>query len=108
MDPITDPEKIAEVFTDYDWREAATYASWNPEDVAEIIASDEGENDGSNWIMVVKLNDGRFSFLSAGCDYTGWDCQAGGHSQEYGSLEELIRFGLGGEERDRLSMPLRT
>lgn len=106
MDPITNPEKIAEIFTDYDWHEASTYASWNPEDVAAVIAMEEGENDGSNLIMVVKLKDGRFSLLSAGYGYTGWDCQAGGHSLEYGSLEELIRMGLGQEERERLSMPI--
>lgn len=103
---ITNPEEINTLFQEYDWREAAVYAAWNPDQVQEIIATSCGENDGANWLMVVKLKDGRLSFLSAGCDYTGWDCQAGGSSQEYNSLEELIRMGLGKEERDRLKMPL--
>jgi len=106
MDHITNPEEILEIFKDYDWEEAMQYASWSPDQVGEIIAAENGENDGCNWIMVVKLKDGRYSFLSAGCDYTGWDCQAGGHSTEYDNFDDLIRFGLGGEERDRLSLHL--
>lgn len=115
MEIITQPSVIAALFVGNtygnraypsDFGEAAEYASWKPEHVAEVIAMDEGANDGANWLMVVKLKDGRFSFLSAGCDYTGWDCQAGGSSQEYESLDELIRMGLGQDDRDRLDMPL--
>lgn len=119
MEPITNPEEIAALWvekysgirrdgTPYsggfksNWSEAAEYASWKPEDVAEVLAMEEGENDGANWLMVVKLKDGRYSFLSAGCDYTGWDCQAGGSSDEKATLEELIRMGMGQEDRDRL------
>lgn len=104
--PITDKNEITKFFNDCDWYEAATYAEWAPIDVAEIVASSEGQNDESNWRVVVRLTDGRYSFLSAGCDYTGWDCQAWGSSQEYGSLEELIRMGLGKEDRELLGMPL--
>lgn len=43
------------------------------EDVEKIFHSDEGENDEASWIMVGKLKDGRYFFLEAGCDYTGWD-----------------------------------
>jgi hypothetical protein len=43
------------------------------EDVAEVIASDDGENDVRDWLAVFRLHDGRFAFISAGCDYTGWD-----------------------------------
>jgi hypothetical protein len=69
---------------DYDWKEAFGFAgnvrtamgcSTEPfgiDDVAEVLHSDEGENDGDSWIMAGKLNDGRYFFLSAWCDYTGW------------------------------------
>lgn len=72
----------------YDWKEAFAYAvkpdecppgtgidrsGFTREDVAEVIAIDDGENDGQNWMGVFRLRDGRFAFLSAGCDYTGWD-----------------------------------
>lgn len=125
MEPITNHEEIAALWREKynghrmdgspyqyelrsDWGEAAEYASWKPEDVVEILAMNEGENDGANWLMVVKLNDGRYSFLSAGCDYTGWDCQAGGSSCEKDTLDELIRFGMGQEDRDRLGYTLTT
>lgn len=42
-------------------------------DVAEVIAVADGENDGENWLGVFRLRDGRFAFVTAGCDYTGWD-----------------------------------
>jgi hypothetical protein len=85
---------------DYDWRQVFKYAGWRdpegyhnpptngpevaypgctvsiepfgPDDVAEIIAAEEGENDCSDWICVLKLKDGRYVSLRAGCDYTGW------------------------------------
>jgi hypothetical protein len=42
------------------------------EDVAEVIASADGDNDGPAWIGFFRLKDGRFATLSAWCDYTGW------------------------------------
>ena len=108
MEPITNPEEINKILDDYDWKEAHGFASWGSADVESIIAMDEGENDGANWLMVVKLKNGKFGFLSAGCDYTGWDCRAGGNSDEKDSLPELIRMGMGQEDRDRLSLPLPT
>lgn len=80
----------------YDWKEAFAYAGEpescrNPQvtpalpnddisltpfcraDVEAIIAQDEGKRDGRNWLCAGKLLDGRYFFLSAGCDYTGWD-----------------------------------
>jgi hypothetical protein len=42
-------------------------------DVAEVIATDDGENDGPEWLGVFLLRDGRYAVLRAGCDYTGWD-----------------------------------
>ena len=75
-------------------------------DVTEIVASRYGEHDGDNWLIVVKLKDGRVAFLSAGCDYTGWDCQAGGHCIVDTDLQHLIRFGLGQDDRERLGLAL--
>ena len=75
---------ISEMREDYDWQEAFKYgadirtatgcgnAPFVLDDVEEIIASDEGMNDEESWIAVGKLNDGRYFFLSAWCDYTGW------------------------------------
>lgn len=103
---------------DYDWKEAFEYAktirtatgcSKDPfamHDVAEVIAADPGENDGPSWMMAGRLSDGRFFFLDAGCDYTGWDCQAGGDAQVADTLPNLIRFGMTEDARVRLKLPL--
>ncbi len=37
---------------------------------------------------------GRYFYLAAGCDYTGWDCQASGYVEVSMDLERLIRLGI--------------
>lgn len=110
---------MLERLDDWDWEQAFTYADPTPvlgeqinasafarEDVMEIIAIDDGENDGPSWIGVFRLQDGRFAYLEAGCDYTGWDCQAGGSAQVATTLEKLVRFGVGEADRRRLELRL--
>lgn len=121
---------MLERLNDYDWHEAfgaagkevGTVLSGVPvvvqfakpvsvepfdrEDVAEIIAIDDGENDQENWLGVFKLHDGRFATIDAGCDYTGWGCREWGSAEVAGSLEEIIRLGLSNEQRTRLNLPL--
>lgn len=74
---------------DNDWEEAFGFAvdnmsraipdsnvsldRYSREDVVRIIAKKDGENDGENWKGVFELQDGRFVFVSAGCDYSEWD-----------------------------------
>ena len=76
------------------------------EDVVEIRHIEEGENDGPDWVCVGRLSDGRWFALVAGCDYTGWDCQAGGGAAMAAAYEEVVRFGLSTEERQRLGVTL--
>lgn len=71
------------------------------EDVEHIIAMEDGVADEIDWIGIFKLKDGRFMFLSAGCDYTGWDCWASGQSWVADSLEDLWQFGLTDDARSR-------
>lgn len=101
---------LQEMNDSYDWSCAFSYASFSLDDVAEIIKADEGENDGSSWLAVGVLKDGRFFFLSAWCDYTGWDCQAGGQSEEAPTLDDLIRWKMGDADRKRLgyTLPVET
>lgn len=94
--------KLEELKEDYDWQEAFCYAQFNLSDVVEIIATDEGQNDGDTWIGVFELQGGRFGYVEAWCDYTGWDCQAGGSSDTFDTLEKLKRFGLTTDSRRRL------
>lgn len=74
------------------------------ENVVEVLASVCGENDGDNWICIVRLNDGRFACCEASCDYTGWDCQAGNTITVASSLESLIQFGVTPEWARRLEL----
>ena len=73
-------------------------------DVAEVYKMDEGENDGPDWIMWGKLNDGRHFFLQAGCDYTGWDCQAGGCTYVSMNKDRLIHSAMDIQSRRRFGL----
>lgn len=73
-------------------------------DVRKVIGLVEGEGDGPDWVGVFELADGRFATITAGCDYTGWDCQSGGVVRVASILKKAIRFGLSDEERRRLGM----
>ena len=42
-------------------------------DVASILGIHEGERDEEDWQVAGQLGDHRWFYLSAGCDYTGWD-----------------------------------
>ena len=109
---------LDELHASYDWREAFKYADAPQpcagfdgpttiaaiDDVAEVVASDDGENDGPDWVGVFRLRDGRFLFLTAGCDFTGWGCQEGGSSWVAADLEALAQFGLTDDARSRLSL----
>jgi len=95
---------IAEGPTAVEGEDGVSVEEFFREDVEEVIAMSEGENDGPDWLLVAKLKDGRFAFLEAGCDYTGWDCQASGAVVVSTTLERLIRFGIGDDQRERLRL----
>ena len=73
-------------------------------DVIEIIASVDGENDGPEWVGLFRLQDGRFLVASGGCDYTGWDCQAGNWMGVASTLVDALQFGLSDDEKLRLEL----
>lgn len=75
------------------------------EDVAVVIWSRVGVYDGSDWLMLGQLRDGRFFFLAAGCDYTGWDCQSGGHSAVAHTFENIWRWGVTERARKEIDLP---
>jgi hypothetical protein len=74
-------------------------------DVARIVAISDGEKDGLEWIGLFELKDGRFGFVRAGCDFTGWDCQASGDAEVASSAEDLVRLAMSDPERRRLGFP---
>ena len=90
----------------YDWRSAFDYAPFSTDDVAEILYYEEGYNDGDSWVGVFKLKDGKFGYVDAWCDYTGWDCRSGGDGGIADSFEELQRWQLTTVIRRRLGIEL--
>ena len=74
------------------------------DEVADVIACADGDPDGPDWIGVFRLKDGRFTFISAGCAYSGWDVWSHGHSTVSHSLEHLIQFGMTDSAREVLGL----
>ena len=44
---------------EYDWHEALAFASFSIDEIDKIIAKEDGENDGDEWIAVFRLKDGK-------------------------------------------------
>lgn len=40
--------------------------------IAGVAALVPGEADEANWHWILKLKDGRWAYMTAGCDYSGW------------------------------------
>lgn len=53
-------------------RNKISLEAFTGKDVRTVISYVEGANDGPPWRMIGELNDGRFFYIEAGCDYTGW------------------------------------
>ena len=79
--------KLETLMGAYDWKEAMTYSKFRFDQIEKVILAIEGFNDGPDWILLVELNGGGFGTLRACCDYTGWDCQSGGSSGIFETLE---------------------
>lgn len=98
----------------YNWENVFNYAcetnnkhkNYSRDDVASIITTVEGCNDGDNWVGLFIMNDGKYLYLTAWCDYTGWGCRESGDSRVYDSLAEAVNFGCTEEDRERLDLKL--
>ncbi len=105
---------LDDIQSDYNWAETFAFASkrenghkdYSVNDILAIIAADNGCNDGLNWVGLFLMKDGKFLYVSAGCDYTGWDCQCGGNSSVFNSLAEAVNFGCIEDDRERLGLAL--
>lgn len=81
-------------------------ATFSREDVTLILGQVEGENEGADWVVYGKLKDGRYFVARGGCDYTGWDCQAGNSGDVASTKKDIITFGLTEDERNRFGVKL--
>lgn len=69
------PDEIRDKF-DYDLVAALEYnpqAHFGINDIEEVLAVYEGQNDGEEWRWILALKNGKFAYAIGGCDYTGWD-----------------------------------
>ena len=69
--------------------------------IAEVLHAVDGVPDADNWTGIFRLKDGRFGYLSAGCDYTGWDCSCEGDSEVADTLPKIEQY-LTDEDKSRL------
>lgn len=99
-------QELEEFKGDYDWKEAVGFAPFDMLEIEDVIAMDTGVNDEESWVAVVKLTNGRFGYVDAWCDYTGWDCQSGGSGGIRETLADLQRFEMTSQQRRRLNMAL--
>ena len=99
-------QQLTELKNDYDWKEAIGFAPFEMAEIEDVIAMECGANDEESWLAVFKLSGGRFGYVDAWCDYTGWDCQSGGSGGVRETLADLQRFEMTSQQRGRLNMTL--
>lgn len=76
---------------EFNWEHVFAYADGvDREDVGQILALHEGENDADAWVLLAQLKSGRFLAIQASCDYTGWGCREGGESATADTIEVAI------------------
>lgn len=61
-------------------------------DIHNVLAEVPGGADGSNWFWIVELCDGRFAYITGGCDYSGWGCRDWGETKIAGTVKEAIEL----------------
>lgn len=83
---------------------ATSLDAFGLDDVSEVLAKIEGENDGPSWVCLGRLKDGRWFCLSACCDHTGWECQASGGAMVASTLTDLLKFCVTDDEAKRMEI----
>lgn len=84
---------------DSDFGYALAEAGVDPKEIEEVVRYHEGERDYEPWFIVMRMSDGQWCHVTAWCDYTGWDCRAGGEAFYASSEAELVRTKLTQEAR---------
>ena len=74
--------------------------------IEAVLASSEGDNDGPAWMALLQMKKqkgrGRYCFMEASCDYTGWDCQAWGSVSYENTIPRAVMLAMTPDARDRL------
>ena len=59
-----------------------------PKDIKNVLAQVPGEADGMDWYWIVEMKDGKFYYVTGGCDYSGWGCRDWGEAKEAATARE--------------------
>jgi hypothetical protein len=105
------PAQLLEMHPDIGWEYGFAEAGLSATDVLVIrgLSWSRGDYAEQDLHCYGTLKDGRWFILSAGCDTTGWDCQAGGEYRTADSYDDLVRLQMTSEERVMfLDAPLAT
>lgn len=57
-------------------------------------------------VLLMRLTDGRWASVTAWNDYTGWGCQDASYVKVGATRDDVIRYGLDNEGRERLGLKL--
>jgi len=61
-------------------------------DLSKFVAEICGENDEYDWWWILEMRDSKYALISAGCDYTGWDCGTWiSHESVHDTLLEAVK-----------------
>lgn len=91
---------------DYDLRACLLEngAAFKVEDINCVLAVIEGENDEASWHWILRLENGRYAYLTGWCDYTGWDCQSGSRDFVCDTVAEALSHVGPPGDPDRLNL----
>ncbi len=83
------------IYTQIPFRENNVLYSINfPNTIKDLYYCKEGCNDETPWILIGKLNNGKYFYYIAGCDYTGFGCRGFMYLYIESVLENLIDYAL--------------
>jgi hypothetical protein len=87
-----------------DWRRDDPTIAPGPDDIeaVEAVYDWSGDYAEESVMALLRLNDGRYAVVDAGCDTTGYDCQGSVYWGYFTSFENAVNLGLTEEIRNIL------
>lgn len=71
-----------------------------PENIVDYIWGQQGCNDEEGWALLCKLDNDKYAYYYAWCDYTGFDCRSGMDLYIADDVKTLVTYAMNPAERD--------